>query len=89
MQSGTYFNRQDVYDNMYDFIRDISKRKLDTKTKEELFQEVLDATTTHFQDTDKALMLPMIWSIVQQHCTGEILYVIATAKQLWFKKQTI
>ena len=89
MQSGTYFNRQDVYDNMYDFIRDISSRKLDQHTPDQIFQEILDATTTHFQDTDKALMIPMIWSIVQRHCTGKTLQYITTAKQTWFKKQTI
>ena len=89
MQSGTYFNRQDVYDNMYDFIRDISSRKLDKHPREQLFNEILDATTTHFQDTDKALMIPMIWSIVQRHCTGETLHVLTAAKQVWFEKQTI
>lgn len=87
MQSGTYFNRQDVFDNMYDFIRDI--KKLDTQQREQLFEKILDATTTHFQDTDKALMIPMIWSIVQKHCTGETLRALTTAKEVWFEKQSI
>ena len=56
---------------------------------EQLFEEILDATTTHFQDTDKALMIPMIWSIVQKHCTGETLRALTTAKEVWFEKQSI
>lgn len=87
MQSGTYFNRQNVYDNMYDFIRDI--RQLNTQQKEQLFMEILDATTTHFQDTDKALMIPMIWSIVQRHCPEETRHLLTIAKEVWFEKQTI
>ena len=92
MQTGTWFNKQDVYNNMYDFIRELNTKELVTKNRDEVYEAVVDSTTTHFTVTDKALAFPMIWSVVEKYLNERqnlSARFITTAKEVWFEKQNI
>ena len=89
MQTGGWFNRQNVHDNMYDFVRVLNSKELINMTREDVYQAVLDATTTHFEENDKALTIPMVWSVVEKYlesCRNSNLIFIRTAKEVWFEK---
>ncbi len=92
MESGTWFNKQDIFDNMYDFIRDINTRSLTGKTREYIYEQILDASTTHFECSDKVLFFPMAWTIVETYLvnnTRKEAELIKIAKEVWFEKQNV
>jgi len=89
MESGTWFNKQNIFDNMYDFIRDINTRSLNNKTREYIYEQILDASTIHFECSDKALFFPMAWSVVEIYLvtnTRREAELISIAKEVWFEK---
>lgn len=98
MQTGQWFNRQDVYDNMHDFINEmINKKDLrDCKDQEKIFEEVMDSSTTHFEEPYKALAYPMIWSFIIKYVEERIKHredlvyprkYLRIAKFVFFKRQ--
>lgn len=98
MQTGQWFNRQDVYDNMHDFINEmINKKDLRAcKDQEKIFEEVMDSSTTHFDEPSKALAYPMIWSFIINYVEERIKHredlvyprkYLRIAKFVFFKRQ--
>jgi hypothetical protein len=77
---------------MYDFIRELNTKQLVCLDRDKVYEVVMDATTTHFEDTDKALAFPMIWSVVENYLNqrrSPTARFITTAKEVWFEKQNI
>lgn len=82
MNSGVYYNRQDVYDNMWDFMRDIKK------IENNIYVSVIDLTTIHFEEPEKPLVYPMIWSMVKKYAKDDVKKKLDIAIETWFMKQS-
>ena len=98
MQTGQWFNKNDIYANQFDFINElINKKGLRNSTDEiEIYNEVMDSCTTHFEVPTKALAYPMIWSYIIEFCEKRIkqredlVYprkYLRIAKHVFFKRQ--
>ena len=95
---GQWFNRQDLYDNMHDFFNEMIDKKTlrDETDKNKIFDEVMDSTTTHFQQPDKALAYPMMWHMMISYAEDRIKYrenlvypckYLRVAKSVFFERQ--
>jgi hypothetical protein len=82
MNSGEYYNRKDVYDNMWDFMRDIKQVESD------IYNSMVDLTTTHFEEPEKPIIYPMIWSHVKKYANEEVKKKLTIAIETWFTKQS-
>ena len=98
MQSGQWFNRQDINDNMYDFYNELIKKTelRDCNDSNKIFDEVMDSSTTHFETPTKALAYPMIWTFMISFLEERIKYredlvwprkYLRVAKSVFFKRQ--
>lgn len=98
MQTGEWFNKKDIYANMFDFINElVNKKELRNSTNDiEIYNEVMDSSTTHFETPTKALAYPMIWSYITNYCEERIkqredlVYprkYLRIAKYVFFKRQ--
>lgn len=74
MSQGIHFNRENVYKNMWDFLKDL---KWD-------YKHILESTDLHF-GVEVGIMYPMIWSICKQHATTEQKQILEKAILTWFK----
>ena len=95
---GQWFDRDDLYNNMHDFFNEmIEKKELrDENDKNKIFEEVMDSTTTHFQQPDKALAYPMMWHYMIAYDEDSIKYrenlvyprkYLRVAKAVFFERQ--
>ena len=96
--TGQYFDRQDLYDNMHDFINDcVSNEALRTSTDQnEIYDFVMDLSTTHFEQPTKALAYPMMWTFIETYVEDRIKYrsdlvfprkYVRVAKSVFFQRQ--
>lgn len=96
--TGNWFDRQDVYDNQYDFYNElIGKEELkDENDLNIIYDAVMDSSTTHFKAPTKALAYPMIWSFMISFLEDRIQYrenlvwprkYLRIAKEVFFKRQ--
>lgn len=81
MNSGTHFNRKDIYDNMWDFLRDLNN------INDDIYVNILDLTTTHFEENDKALAYPMMWALIKKYAKEHNKIKLDIAIRTWFENQ--
>ena len=97
-QTGNWFNRQDIYDNQYDFYNELiaNEELKDEEDLNKIYDVVMDACTTHFETPTKALAYPMIWSFMISFLEDRIQYrenlvwprkYLRVAKEVFFKRQ--
>jgi hypothetical protein len=83
---------------MHDFFTEmINKKELrDSTNNNEIFEEVMDSCTTHFQTPDKALAWPMMWHFMTSYAEDRIKYrpklvyprkYLRVAKAVFFERQ--
>jgi len=98
MQTGQWFDRQDIYDNMHDFLTEmVNKKELrEEQDENKIYEEVMDSSTTHFNEPMKALAYPMIWSFIISYAEDRIKYrkdlvyprkYLRVAKSVFFQRQ--
>jgi hypothetical protein len=96
--TGQWFNRQDIYDNMHDFLNElVAKEELrEEQDMDIIYEAVMDSSTTHFDEPAKALAYPMIWSFIISYAEERIKYrknlvyprkYLRVAKSVFFKRQ--
>jgi hypothetical protein len=96
--TGNWFDRQDVYDNQYDFYNELvgNKELRDENDLNIIYDAVMDSSTTHFKAPTKALAYPMIWSFMISFLEDRIQYrenlvwprkYLRIAKEVFFKRQ--
>jgi hypothetical protein len=66
MDTMVHFDRQNVYDNMYDFSRDLLKQmaQQDTITAQSVYSTVWELTPIHFGEYDSVLQFPATWKLI-------------------------
>ena len=76
MSLGIHFNRKHIYENMWDFLRDLN----DTMT----YQEIVELSELHFS-LDSAIMYPMAWSICKLYGKQKYRDILNRCILQWFE----
>jgi len=79
MNEGVWFDRDNIYNNMWDFMRDVEK-------SDKSYESILDLSQIHFEYPGKVMFYPMIWSLVSRYSKEPVKSCLVSAIECWFKK---
>ena len=58
------------------------------KVENNIYVSVIDLTTIHFEEPEKPLVYPMIWSMVKKYAKDDVKKKLDIAIETWFMKQS-